>query len=178
MKSALLVIDVQHALFHTNHAPADADGVIERINALSRRARALNVPVIFIQHERAGSPLEFGSAGWQLDSRLDVHDADARLRKTTPDSFLGTELQRILSDVGVTHVVVCGYASEFCVDTTVRRAAGLGFDVTLARDAHTTHDKPHLSGAMISAHHNETLSSITSFAAKIRALPAESIWPN
>ena len=65
MKSALLVIDVQHALFHTNHAPADADGVIERINALSRRARALNVPVIFIQHERAGSPLEFGSAGWQ-----------------------------------------------------------------------------------------------------------------
>ncbi|PLZ00935.1 hypothetical protein CY652_17935 [Burkholderia sp. WAC0059] len=35
-----------------------------------------------------------------------------------------------------------GYASECCVDTTVHRAAGFGYRVTLAQDTHTTHDMP------------------------------------
>jgi nicotinamidase-related amidase len=73
------------------------------------------------------------------------------------------------------HVVICGYASEFCVDTTVRRAAANGLTVTLADDAHTTHDKPHANAATIRAHHNATLSNIRSFGPKISALRAEAI---
>ncbi|MNL42777.1 Isochorismatase family protein [compost metagenome] len=72
--------------------------------------------------------------------------------------------------------MVCGYATEFCVDTTVRRAAGLGMPVTLAADAHTTHDKPHASGARIRAHHNATLPAISSFGVKIAAVPAADIF--
>jgi nicotinamidase-related amidase len=98
---------------------------------------------------------------------------DLFLRKTTPDAFLRTPLEQILNEFGVKHVVVCGYASEFCVDTTVRRAAALGYGVTLAADAHTTCDKPHASGAAIRAHENGTLPNITSFGPVIRAIPSE-----
>ena len=49
------------------------------------------------------------------------------MRKTTPDSFLRTTLSDELEAAGASRLVICGYATEFCVDTTVRRAPGWAF---------------------------------------------------
>jgi nicotinamidase-related amidase len=173
--SALLIIDVQRGLFDDAPRPADADAVIDRINQLSSRARQAGVPVIFVQHEHASDGLVFGTSGWALEQRLVVAPTDRYVRKTTPDSFLRTALADKLAALGVTRVIVCGYATEFCVDTTVRRAAALGFEVVIAADAHTTHDKPHATAAQIRAHHNATLPDIASFGPTIRALPSAAI---
>jgi len=59
--------------------------------------------------------------------------------------------------MGIERLVVMGYASEICVDSTVRRAVGLGYEVVLVADGHTTHDKPHLDAERIRQHHNCTL---------------------
>jgi nicotinamidase-related amidase len=176
MTSALIVIDVQRALFETSPPPFEAAQVLERINALAHRARAAGVPVIYVQHESPGSNLAHGEAGWHLDARLAPAANDIRVRKTTPDSFLRTDLAQVLERRGAKQLVVCGYATEFCVDTTVRRAAGLGLPVTLAADAHTTHDKPHADGGQIRAHHNATLPAISSFGVKISAVPAAELF--
>ncbi|HAP26287.1 MAG TPA: cysteine hydrolase [Achromobacter sp.] len=176
MTSALIVIDVQRALFETSPPPFEAAHVLARINALAKRARAAGAPVVYVQHESPGSDLAHGGPGWDLDMRLATDPTDLRVRKTTPDSFLRTELAQVLADRGVTHLVVCGYATEFCVDTSVRRAAGLGLAVTLAADAHTTHDKPHADGGQIRAHHNATLPAISSFGVKIAAVPAADLF--
>ncbi|KAB8145712.1 cysteine hydrolase [Chloroflexia bacterium SDU3-3] len=174
MSTALLIIDVQRGLFDDEPRPFEADLVVERINGLAELARAAGAPVAFIQHEDAGK-LAYQSQGWQLERQLQVDKADLRVRKTTPDSFLRTELAALLAERGVRHVVICGYASEFCVDTTARRAAALGYAVTLAADAHTTRDRPHASAADIRQHHNATLPEITSFGVEIQALPAGAI---
>lgn len=174
MKTAILVIDVQRGLCDDLPRPHEAEEVMQRINALTERARASGVPVAFIQHENAVD-LEFDSERWQLAGALNTDSRDAKIRKTTPDSFLRTPLEAWLSDRGVKRVVICGYSSEFCVDTTTRRAAALGYEVVLAADAHTSHDKPHATGAQIRAHHNATLSDITSFGVPIRAVPAADI---
>lgn len=174
MKSALLVIDVQKGLFEPT--PFDADQVISRINGLAARARKSGAPVIFIQHETApGSALGHGSSGWDLLGSVQVEPDDHFTRKTTPDSFLKTRLEELLKKLQVTHLVVSGYATEFCVDTTTRRAAALGYQVTLAADAHTTHDKPHANGETIRAHHNATLPAMASFGVTIKALSSEDI---
>jgi nicotinamidase-related amidase len=173
MKSALLIIDVQKGLF--TPPPADAKATIDRINSLSTAARRAGVPVIFIQHQTPDDELAHGSDAWQIDRRLQVKDGDHRVEKTTPDSFLRTGLGPLLVANGVSHLVVCGYSSEFCVDTTTRRAAGLGYPVTLAADAHTSHDKAHATGQQIRDHHNATLSSIESFGVLINALPTAEI---
>ena len=175
MNTALLVIDVQAALFGSSPPPGDADGVIQRINALAERARALSVPVIYVHHERAGTPLAADSPGWQLAPGLQPDAKDVRLRKTTPDAFLNTRLEPLLQEHDIKHLVICGYASEFCVDTTTRRAAALGYQVTLASDAHTTHDKDHASAAQIRAHENATLPNLTSFGPVICAVPAAEV---
>jgi nicotinamidase-related amidase len=103
---------------------------------------------------------------------LHVQPADTRICKTTPDSFLRTELAEQLARWCTSRLIICGYASEFCVDTTARRALALGWSVTLAADAHTTHDKPHLSAAQIRAHHNATLPDISSFGPRASAVAA------
>ncbi|WP_411704433.1 cysteine hydrolase family protein [Edaphovirga cremea] len=175
MSYALLVIDVQQGLFQTNPPPDSVERTVSRINSLSSRARQSGVPVIFIHHEAAGSVLEYESPGWELAEGLHAEPGDLRVRKTTPDSFLYTDLSSHLSALQVTTVVVCGYASEFCVDTTVRRAAAAGYDVILAADAHTTHDKAHATAGKIREHHNVTLAAIRSFGSKISALSADSV---
>ena len=175
MKSALLVIDVQRGLFDDEPRPYEADAVVDRINTLTERARSMRTPVVFVQHERKSGSLEFGSESWQLERRLVVKDDDVKLRKTTPDSFLRTELSALLEGWGTEQVVICGYASEFCVDTTTRRAAALGYPVILVADAHTTHDKPHAGALQIRTHHNATLPDIGSFGPEIIAKPAAEV---
>lgn len=175
MKSAVCVIDVQQGLFAPDPRPFEADAVLTRINLVTDWARKQDFPVLFIQHEQPGTELAYGDLGWQLVSDLKRVDGDHLIRKTTPDSFLHTGLDDLLQQLGITHLYMCGYASEFCVDTTTRRAAGLGYPVTLVADGHTTHDKAHASGLQIRLHHNTTLSDIGSFGVKIEALPAAKI---
>lgn len=175
MTTALLVIDVQRGLFETQPPPAEAAATIARINALAARARAAGAPVLFVQHESERGALVHAGEGWQLDPRLQVGAGDECVRKTTPDSFHGTDLQSRLQGLGVDRLAIAGYASEFCVDTTVRRAAALGYPVTLVADGHTTHDKPHADAARIREHHNATLAAVTSFGPRIRAVAAEAV---
>lgn len=175
MTQALLIIDVQRALFNSPPQPFEAELVVQRINQVAQRARTAGAPVVIIQHERAKGPMSVNTEGWQLQPGLEVELDDLRVRKTTPDSFLRTNLKDLLDHKGVTELTICGYASEFCVDTTVRRAAALGYPVTLVADGHTTHDKAHASAAQIRAHENATLPDIGSFGPVIRAVPAADI---
>ncbi len=175
MTQAVVVIDVQRAFFEPKPLPANADQTIANINRLTVAARAASVPIIFIYHERPQSGLNFNSDEWQLQRDLITAGNDRRIRKTTPDSFLETDLQALLAELQADELVICGFASEFCVDTTTRRAAGLGYKVKLVTDAHTTHDKAHASGEQISLHHSNTLTSIASFPQKVIAVTSETI---
>ena len=158
MKSAILVINVQTKIFDTDPRPFEADEIVKRINHVTALARAASVPVFLIQHEAPGY-LDHASEGWQLQKKLIVKDGDIRVRKSTGDSFLRTDLEEKLKFLNVTNLVICGYASEFCIDNTTRRATGLGYSVQLVSDAHTTHEKKHLSAMKIREHHNLTLSA-------------------
>ena len=86
--------------------------------------------MVFVQHESLSGYLELGSAAWQLAAGLDVKATDIKIRKTTPDAFLCTDLEAVLQNQGVKNLVICGMHTEFCVDTTTRRALALGYPVT------------------------------------------------
>ncbi|AMC33544.1 cysteine hydrolase family protein [Janthinobacterium sp. B9-8] len=175
MKTAMLVIDVQEALCSGEYAAFEAAQVISRINTVTQLARQNGVPVIYIQHEENGGPLEYGSDGWKLAAGLQAQPDDLFIRKTASDSFHSTNLHTLLKDLGAEHLIICGLQSEFCVDTTVRRALALGYPVTLIADGHSTMDNDVLSAAQISAHHNVTLSNLTSFGPRAKAILAEKI---
>ena len=175
MRTALLIIDVQQALCFGDYAGFEAARVIDRINLVASRFRAAACPVIVIQHESDTGPLQRDSEGWRLADGLEGYATDILVAKRATDSFHGTELQAVLQQRGTTDLVICGLQSEFCVDTTTRRALALGYPVQLVSDGHTTMDSPVLRAALISAHHNETLVNITSFGPRVRAIAAEQV---
>jgi len=178
MKSAILIIDLQVGLFEEPGEPYGYDMVISNINSLTTIARENQIPVVFIQHETKEGVLKHNSPGWELVSDLDVGVNDYFVRKTTPNSFLRTNLNEILKKVNVNNIIVCGYATEFCVDSTIRAAAALGYQIQIVSDGHTTHDKEHASAEFIRKHHNETLPNITSFGVNISSIETNEIIKN
>ena len=172
--TALIIIDMQQGLF-ADRLPNDYAGVLKRLQQLYQAAHQAQRPVIFVCHEAPESVLAYQSEGWQLVEGLQLAQDDLLVRKTTPDSFLRTDLQQLLQQRQITRLVIAGYASEFCVDTTVRSAAAHGYAVDLVADSHTTHDKPHMPAASIRAHHNATLAAVRSFGVPIRPIPAAEV---
>ena len=175
MTSALLVIDMQQGLCSGEWAAHDIERVLRRVNGLIDRARAARVPVVLIQHEEEEGDLVHDSAGWQLVEGLHAQADDPRVRKSTPDSFYETELGQLLQQRGIDRLAICGLQSDFCIDSTVRRALALGYHVTLAGDAHSTVDNDVLPAAQIMAHHNWVLARLQTFGTRMDVLPAEEV---
>jgi nicotinamidase-related amidase len=65
--------------------------------------------------------------------------------------------------------------TEFCVDTTARRALALGYPVTLVADGHTSAGNAVLSAPQVIAHHNATLTNISSFGPRVSAVTSSEI---
>jgi nicotinamidase-related amidase len=174
--TALLIIDLQRVLCTGEYACHEVDAVIGRVNGLIARAREAGSPVIFVQHEEAeGEQMRHGSEGWQLDERLAALPEDRRVFKTSPDSFHQTDLDPVLKGLGVTRLVVCGAQSDFCVDTSTRRALSSGYDVTLVEDAHTTIDFGELTAPQIIDHHTLILRHLNGFGPRMEAKKAAEI---
>jgi len=154
--TALLVIDAQVGLLDEAYR---RDEVVARITDLTAKARTSGTPIIYVQHDsdEAGDLLQIGSPGWHIHPALSPQEADLVVHKRASDAFYETPLQRELDARQVTHLIVTGMKTEMCVDTTSRRAVSLGYDVTLATDAHTTTDTDTLPAARMIAYHNEIL---------------------
>jgi nicotinamidase-related amidase len=170
---AVIVIDVQQMFFSGPSPAYRGEEVIDGINRLTASARKANAPVFFVQHESdANGPLARGSDAWQLPATLVREQTDASIYKTVGDSFHETLLADQLRQQDIDSVVICGYASEFCVNATARRAELLGLRTTIVADLHTTQDKPHLAADKIVEHQNFVWanSSMTGKRVKVRPL--------
>jgi nicotinamidase-related amidase len=175
LPTALLIVDMQIGLVALMSAEV-RDGVLPKIKTLLTEARASGIPVIYIQHDGAkGHPLETQTEGWEIYPSLQPADSECVIRKRESDSFFGTALQQELEKRGIAHLIVAGGMTEYCVDTTCRRATSLGYDVTLAGDAHLTRDNQVLTAANIIAHHNFVLDDFGAGDHVIRVRPTDEI---
>lgn len=183
MSAALVIIDVQKAILAgkgsmSRQPSLDAalDAVVGRLQALQVRARMSGVPVVLIQHDGdSGHRLETGSPGWDIREELAPHPGDTVVHKRAADSFFQTDLSDVLTRIGATRLVIGGCMTQFCVDTTVRRAVSLGYDVTLVADGHTTADFGGLLFSEIIAHHNATLNGFDAGPAGVTVTEAAKV---
>ncbi|EUB75053.1 isochorismatase hydrolase [Pseudomonas sp. GM41(2012)] len=159
MSSALLIIDMQVGLYHGPEKPYDGERVLANIQQLIRQARERNVPIFAVRHTGPqGSPIEAGSPFWQLLPALDLDaGTDILFDKTRPNAFYGTALAEQLRVSGINEVFIAGMKTQYCIDSTCRAAAELGFKPILVADAHTCMDTPALPARSIIEHHNATL---------------------
>jgi nicotinamidase-related amidase len=181
-KTALVIIDVQEGILagiagtRAGETEQALDAMVWRIAALLKRARAAGVPVIYVQHE--GSPghrLEPGSAGYPIREEIAARRGDVTIHKRFCDAFFETTLQSELQKLGVERLVVAGCMTQFCIDTSARRAVSLGYDVALVADGHMTADSGGLTFEQIIAHHNALLDDFDAGTHGVRVLPAAEI---
>ena len=158
VNNALLVIDMQLGNFEPNPLHM-ANELLRRTKSLIQKARASHVPIIYIQNNgRKGDPDEYSSDGWKIHPSIVPIKGEVVVQKKTPDAFHETNLNEELKSRHITHLIILGLQTEYCVDTTCRRAFSLGYNVTLVKDAHSTWDTPILSAEQIIEHHNSVLS--------------------
>lgn len=127
----------------------DASRVIKNVSRAVERARAENVPVIWVQHTDQELPKE--SSQWQWVPELIPAEGETRVHKQFNSSFEQTNLQNELAALGVTHIVLAGAATNWCIRATAYGALERGYDVTLLSDAHTTETIQFESGVTIEA---------------------------
>jgi nicotinamidase-related amidase len=134
-RTALLVIDVQNDVVGGAH---NRDAVVANVVELVDRARDARVPVVWVQHSSENLPA--GSEGWQYVPELLRRDSEPLVHKRFPDSFEDTELELVLAERGIGHLVVAGAQTDQCIRSTLHGAIVRGYDATLVSDAHTTED--------------------------------------
>ncbi|WP_440604137.1 cysteine hydrolase family protein [Bacillus sp. GB_SG_008] len=158
MKQALIVIDVQEGMYTAGVPVHNRSGLLQNLQEVIQKCRTHDIPVIYVQHNGTeGHPLEKGTPGWHIHSKITPMSNEVVAEKETPDSFHETNLRAVLQEKGIKHLFICGLQTEYCVDTTVRRAFSEGYKVTLIHGAHSTFDSEQLCAEDIIQHHNKVL---------------------
>ena len=133
--TALLVVDVQNSVVRGAH---QRDAVVANVGSLVEKARGNGVPVVWVQH--SDDNLAHGSDDWKIVPELHPDPAEPRVEKHYGDSFADTNLESVLSSLGVGQLVVAGAQTDQCIRSTLHGALVRGYDATLVSDAHTTED--------------------------------------
>ena len=143
MKKALVIIDMQNDYFAGGKmALVGIDETMENTMQLIEYAKEQEYEIFFIQHISTREGATFflpNSEGVKLYTRFDVNVGTV-IQKHSPNSFRETTLQEKLQEKGIKDLIICGAMSHMCVDTTVRAAFDLGYNVELISDACATKD--------------------------------------
>jgi nicotinamidase-related amidase len=147
------VIDVQRGLDDPSYGARNNPDAEARIAELLEAWRAAGRPVLHAQHcsQRAASPLVEGRPGHDFKPEAMPTEGEPVFRKQANSAFIGTGLESYLRTFGIESLVMAGLTTDHCVASTVRQAANLGFEVTVASDATATFDRVGPDGVHYSA---------------------------
>ena len=129
---ALLVLDMQKGLLAKKNFSSEKDLIEKMINHFKNEGN----PVIFMKHqdENPESCLYSHSEGSEIENQF-VKYIDYLVGKTTPSAFLYTNLDTILREDKVNHVIIVGFNTEYCCLFTAITDFEKGYKVTVIEDA-------------------------------------------
>jgi nicotinamidase-related amidase len=140
--TALLLVDVQKGVNEVKYyggpsGKRNNHSAEENMRCLLAEWRRLGKRVAFTRHNsrEINSPLKLDlETGNQIEG-LEINDSDIVVEKDVNSGFIGTSLELELRRSGINRLVVMGFYTNYCIETTVRMAGNLGFDTYLVHDA-------------------------------------------
>jgi len=139
-KTALLVIDVQRALFTRPNPIYKANQLIEAINLIVDRSHLFGVKVIYVQHANQ-SFLKEGTEGWQFHPGLTCGEGDSKIQKKQGNAFLDTTLQSELEVRGIQNLLITGLVTQGCIKATSLGGLERGYRIFLVEDGHSNYNQ-------------------------------------
>lgn len=165
-KTALLLIDIQDGLDQLDYYGGERNNPQAEKNCrrILDQFRTNKWPVFHVKHNSTNpdSPLHPDHQGNNIKDIVAPILGEPVIEKNVNSAFIGTNLQERLDELGLKHLIVVGLTTEHCVSTTVRMAANLGYQVTLATDAIAAFNKTGSNGEEYSAEmiHQTTLATL------------------
>ena len=151
-ESTLVLIDCQKTY---TYGVMELDGVqsaLDETAALLDRARTAGIPIIHVQHDDGpGSFYDVEGESGAIVERVAPRDGEPVVRKQYPNSFVETDLDEQLKAVGATNLVIAGFMTHMCVNSTARAAFNLGYAPTVVAAATATRSLPGIGGEQVPA---------------------------
>jgi len=150
--SALIMIDCQNTYRQGIMQLNGVEAALAEADHLLERARRLGTPIFHIQHDAGpGSPYDIRIDIGAIAAPVAPRAGEAVIVKGYPNSFVCTDLERRLNDAGIKSVVLAGFMTHMCVNSTARGAFNLGFQPTVVARATATRDLPAAGGGVVAA---------------------------
>ncbi|MEL6948461.1 MAG: cysteine hydrolase family protein [Pseudomonadota bacterium] len=151
--TGLMLIDVQkgvNVLDHWGGPTGRRNNPDCDVNMLKLMAafRAAGLPIFFTRHNsrEEASPLKLSLPTGDMIEGFEPQYGDVVVVKDVNSAFVGTDMELRLREHGVHRIVIAGYFTNFCVETSTRMAGNMGYDTYLAHDACATTNRVGLDG--------------------------------
>jgi nicotinamidase-related amidase len=151
-ESALIMIDCQNTYRKGVMQLTGVEPAILEAKKLLGKARALKIPVIHIRHDGGeGTPYDINAEIGAICDEVAPLADEAVITKHHPNSFVATDLDQQLKALGIKNIVLAGFMTHMCVNSTAHGGFNLGYNVTVV--ASTTATRPLLAanGKVLSA---------------------------
>ncbi|TMV69313.1 isochorismatase family protein [Thioclava sp. BHET1] len=146
MVKALVIIDMQMDMQHRITAGVDCVNpeAGARIARLATAFRQAGSPVLHVRHQEEDptDPFHADAPGYPPMPCAEAAAGEAVFVKRTRSAFASTKMEDYLREAGITELIVAGAEAAYCIDSTVREGADLGFAMTVVRDAVLGFDQP------------------------------------
>jgi nicotinamidase-related amidase len=151
-ESTLVLIDCQHTY---TQGVMELDGVaaaLEQAATLLERARSAGIPIIHIQHsDGPGSLYDVEGESGAIVAQVAPREGEPVVVKQYPNSFVQTDLDDRLKALGASNLVLAGFMTHMCVNSTARGAFNLGYAPTVVAAATATRSLPDVYGKPLPA---------------------------
>jgi nicotinamidase-related amidase len=151
-KSALVLIDCQNTYREGVMQLEGVEPALVECAKLLQRARDGGTPVIHIQHDAGpGTPYDTKAPIGTIADVVAPKPGETVITKAYPSSFEKTDLDATLKKLGITDLVIAGFMTHVCVNSTARAAFNLGYRPTVVANATATRSLPNPLGGELSA---------------------------
>jgi nicotinamidase-related amidase len=149
---ALVMVDLQNTYREGVMKLVGVEPALIEARTLLERARGAGIPIFHIRHDAgAGSPYDVGAPIGQISDEVAPAGDEPVVTKNYPNTFIGTDLEARLRAAGVSNVILAGFMTHMCINSTARGAFNLGFHPTVVAAATATRDLPGAGSSVVAA---------------------------
>ena len=161
--SALVMVDCQNTYRRGIMQLSNVEPAIKEAQKLLQMARDLKIPIIHIQHDAGvGTPYDVTAEIGAISDEVAPKNGEAVVTKNYPNAFIATPLEAQLKALGIENIVLAGFMTHMCINSTARGAFNLGFKPTVVASACATRSLTGANGKVIDAQtmHDGALAAI------------------
>ncbi|WP_020167925.1 MULTISPECIES: cysteine hydrolase family protein [Methylotenera] len=161
--SALILVDCQNTYRRGVMQLTNVEPAILEAQKLLTMARDLKVPIIHIQHDAGvGTPYDITADIGAISAEVAPKNGEVVVVKNYPNAFWHTHLEAQLKALGIENVVLAGFMTHMCINSTARGAFNLGFKPMIIASACATRSLTSANGKIIDAQtmHDSALAAV------------------